>query len=241
MGFLSSLGSSAMSMASGMSLHDLTGGWSDFSSRKNSAKYEAELSSRLMAEQYRLNLRSLRESPTAYKEGLLAAGYNPMLAITNGISTPTSSLGAAHMPSSRGESRPFAGLAKMENALANKELEKLDTEIAIAKEQSKADLLLKGAQSAKTAKEAESIDPRQVRENAKYGNGLVGESKRFVQTLMEGLGFGDGSVDDRLRDVVLPVDSSAGSAKEAKEIKVKSDEFWRKERARGERAHRRHH
>ena len=105
----SSLGSGAMNLASGLSLHDATGGWSDFSSRQSSAKYQARLNSRYakqLATWEALNL------PSYQVQGLRSAGLNPLLAISNGISTPSLSASTQMHPAS-GDSKPFSAFSEM--------------------------------------------------------------------------------------------------------------------------------
>ena len=43
----------------------------------------------LMKYQYELNQRSLQDSPSSFRDGLESAGYNPMLAVTQGIHPPS--------------------------------------------------------------------------------------------------------------------------------------------------------
>lgn len=65
---------------SGMSVGDLSGGWSSYSSGKSKTKYAAEKSAWLAGQNYDLQQRAYRESPLAIREGLEKAGINPLLA-----------------------------------------------------------------------------------------------------------------------------------------------------------------
>lgn len=109
MSALSSIGGGVMDAASSLSLHDATGGWSDFSSRQSSAKYQGKLNARLakeMASWEALNL------PSMQVRGLRDAGLNPLLAIGNGISVPHSAVSTSMAPSS-GDSKPFSAFSQM--------------------------------------------------------------------------------------------------------------------------------
>lgn len=54
-----------------------------------SSAFQAARNKSLMKYQYDLNQRALLESPSAQKQGLISAGYNPMLAVTQGMHVPS--------------------------------------------------------------------------------------------------------------------------------------------------------
>ena len=70
---------------------------------EHNAYLQHKYSRELMAYQYQLGLRGLQEGPSSAKAGLLAAGYNPMLAISSAMQAPAVGAGSAGMPSATGE------------------------------------------------------------------------------------------------------------------------------------------
>lgn len=84
---LSSGASSAWSSATS-GIGSALGGWAaeglglNDSTREANAEYQAQL----LAQQYAYYIQGLKESPSAYREGLEAAGYNPILAVNSGAS-----------------------------------------------------------------------------------------------------------------------------------------------------------
>lgn len=242
--------SALMSGASSMGNSALSYGFNKRLARYN-AKLQLSNQKKLNRDAYDLNQRSLIESPTSAKSGLVRAGYNPMLAIADATHAPVVSGGSAGMPSANGD----YGVGDLGSAFdrgANsavqrkeqqKQIDKLDklTDAELRKLQSESDAAIAHSSAAmydaetrrmealaiaeKTKKEADAINPDVERENRKYGNGLIGESMRFIRTLKEGFGASDSSVDSRLGDYV---------PSSARQIKVITDEEHRKEKRRGD-------
>lgn len=222
---------------------------------KRMARYNAKLQlsnqRKLNRDQYELNQRSLVDSPTSQKSGLIKAGYNPMLAIADATHAPVVSGGVAGMPSANGDygvgdlgsAFDRASNSAVQRKEQQKQIDKLAklTDAELEKLQSESDAAIAHSSAAmydaetrrmealasieKTKKEADSINPTVERENRKYGNGLIGEGMRFIRTLKEGFGASDSSVDARLGDY-LP--------SSARQIKVITDEENRKEKRRGD-------
>ena len=194
----------------------------------------------LMKYQYDLNQRSLRESPTALKQGLLDAGYNPMLALSGSVNAPSVGGSSVSAPDlSPDFSSAFSASKQRELMDAQKEDVKSSadlkrTQADIARAQSAADIALKTAEAEKISKENASFIPTVEKENRKYGNGLVGEVMRFGRTLKEGLGFSSSPVDSRLGDYARPVINALRSVSSARQAKVISDEAHRAEKKRGD-------
>lgn len=94
-----------------------------------SSAYQFRHQRKLMDSQYDLNQLSLRESPSAYREGLEAAGYNPLLAINNGVPAPTSGLSSVSAPNIDPVS---AVMAKKQMDLLKSQTEKVKAEASIA-------------------------------------------------------------------------------------------------------------
>lgn len=184
-----------------------------------------------------------RLANTAYQRAvadLRSANLNPMLAVGGAAASPSVSPASVSGKSSpagsvSAKSADTQGLSSAFNNVANmvahtpqirqqisesESREQLNNassaESAAKAQESIARANLADAQAAKTKLEAAGIDPQTVRENAKYGNGLVGESTRFVRTIKEGLGFiNDSGVDSRL--------STFHSAKSVAEAVSKSE------------------
>lgn len=213
MGFWSALGSSLGSAASSISLHDLTGGWSDMSSRKYAAKYEFELAQRAAESEYQMQLQMLRDAPSAQKAGLIAAGYNPMLAISNGVSQPSAPhQTGGHVGSSGSNSKlDLSFLGKLAQEQAKESIVKTKKEGDAIELESESNSALKAAETQKVLKEAESITPSVVRENRKYGNtALTKGALDFVRLFKGGLGFDSDTVDDKpFKTSASPDDSSS--------------------------------
>lgn len=98
---------------------------------------EAHSQRDLMDRQNRLNNenweRSLSEGPTREKEGLLAAGYNPLLAI-GGYDAP--SIGGVSIPGGNGLASSFSqtGNSALENFKKSKESKNTETDTTVKKE-----------------------------------------------------------------------------------------------------------
>lgn len=118
MGFWSALGSAFSNAASGISLHDATGGWSDMSSREHSAKYNAKLAlkySQAYDQWQALNM------PTYTMQGLRDAGLNPILATGQDYGGTINTA----MPQAGGDSRIFQGIARKESQIAEASLDNI--------------------------------------------------------------------------------------------------------------------
>ena len=242
--------SALMSGASSMGNSALSYGFNKRLARYN-AKLQLSNQKKLNRDQYALNQQSLVDSPTSQKSGLLKAGYNPMLAIADATHAPIVSGGVAGMPSANvdygvgdlGAAYDRGANSAQQRKELQKQMDKLDklTDAELRKLQSESDAAMAHSTAAmydaetrrmealasieKIKKEADSINPTVERENRKYGNGLIGESMRFIRSLKEGLGDSDSSVDSRLGDYV---------PSSARQIKVITDEENRKEKRRGD-------
>lgn len=93
MGFFSALGSAMSGAASGGVLGNWDGGWSTYSSGKSRTKYAA-------ATALRYGLKSLEQSPSSARKGLEDAGFNPLLAVGNGIGQSSGLSGSFAEPNS---------------------------------------------------------------------------------------------------------------------------------------------
>lgn len=119
MGFWSALGSAFGSAASGGILGNWDGGWSTYSSGQSRSKYAANLG-------YEYSALAARTMPKNQRIGLERAGFNPLLAIGSGISSPT--MGASWSEPSSGFSGKldFEGLkgvlAKEKKSIAKNEV-----------------------------------------------------------------------------------------------------------------------
>lgn len=112
MGFFSALGSAFANAASGLSLHDLTGGWSDMSSREHSAKYNAKLALKY-SQAY--DMWQALNMPSYTVKGLRDAGLNPILATGQDFGGTINT----SMPPAGGDSKIFQGIAKKESQIAD--------------------------------------------------------------------------------------------------------------------------
>ena len=82
MSFWAALGSAVAGASSGGVLGNWDGGWSTYSSGQSRSKYSANLG-------YEYSALAARTMPLAQRQGLEKAGYNPLLAIDGGMSSPT--------------------------------------------------------------------------------------------------------------------------------------------------------
>ena len=94
-----------------------------------SSALQSQMNRGLMKYQFELNQRSLRESPMAQKQGLIAAGYNPLLAVSNGISSPTVGGSSVSLPdlSAFGQMLQEGDKKSREGKLIEKQIERQDT------------------------------------------------------------------------------------------------------------------
>ena len=95
-----------------------------------SSAYQYHQQRKLMDFQYDLNQRSLKESPSSYRAGLEAAGYNPLLAVNQGMSTPSAGLSSVSAPNIDPVS---ALMAKKQADLLKSQNEKVKAEASIAR------------------------------------------------------------------------------------------------------------
>lgn len=87
LGAVGNYGSSALSSGS-TGLGNALGGWAAELLGLNDSTREANLEyqQQLLAQQYAYYIQGLKESPSAYRQGLEEAGYNPILAVNSGAS-----------------------------------------------------------------------------------------------------------------------------------------------------------
>lgn len=187
----------------GSTLSDGWGGVWDWLSGKTANELNYQTASQLMALQNEYNLANWRtqqtEGPSLYRQGLEKAGYNPVLAVGGSSSVPTGNI--APVSSSAGGSARSGSISDIVSMFswvtsavkAIQEISNLKTQ----QSNISADTNLKIAETGKVVKEADSIDPQINRQNAKMGNGFVGELQKLGRNLVNSLGF---DYDDTLGD-----------------------------------------
>lgn len=124
MGFLSGLGSMLSNFGGGLSLHDASFGWSDYSARQSATKDSLRKS---MAASQAMSRWEAENMPSYTVTGLRNAGLNPILA-AGSVASPMQ-LSAQHPPS-QGNSTPLSGLTKKESQIASATLDQINASTA---------------------------------------------------------------------------------------------------------------
>ena len=134
---------------------------------------------RQMKYQYELNQRSLRESPTSQKEGLISAGYNPMLAVTNGMQSPTVSgapVSAPDLTSAYGKKKEGEMIDKQNeriDKLTDAEVEKLEAEAQAAMDHSGAAMYDAETRRMEAESRIKSLDAGTDKTNVNIGTDIL--------------------------------------------------------------------
>lgn len=185
MGFWSSMGSSAASGAGSGAVSSILGGIDEVIGlndlkRSGELDYQSALMSKqwdyaqqAAALEYQYGLRSLRESPSAAREGLEKAGYNPILAINSGAGA---SAGHVNVGDARGGGNSGGTSSKpvSSNATANATNDILESEADTARSEAKvASYGVPAARAESAAKQAEA-EQRQLLADA-FVEAVTGE------------------------------------------------------------------
>lgn len=118
-------------------------------------KRSLNMASALASMNYQYAIRGMLEGPSASKQGLIAAGYNPMLAI--GGTVPNASISVGNQsPKDSPHSSPI-DIASAASALAS--ANQARAMVKIADKSADADIALKRAEASKIRRESDSIAP----------------------------------------------------------------------------------
>ncbi len=144
-----------------------------------STAFQSMMNRKQMKYQYELNQRSLRESPTAQKEGLISAGYNPMLAVTNGMQAPTVSgapVSAPDLTSAYSKKKEGEAIDKQNERIDNltdAEVEKLQAEAQAAMDHSGAAMYDAETRRMEAEARIKSLDAGTDKTNVNIGTDIL--------------------------------------------------------------------